>query len=88
MRPWIPNKGKRLRVGRKRARLGLLFRGLRMDIAPSALRALLNIARDTGHGDAVPSTRAEWGALAQKVGIKAIHIAERDTQVSQHRPVH
>jgi homospermidine synthase len=43
---------------------------------------LLNIAADTGveHGD--PNTRAEWAALAHKLGVKVIHIAERDTQVA------
>ena len=27
-----------------------------------------------------PKTRDEWGALAQRLGVKGIHIAERDTQ--------
>jgi homospermidine synthase len=45
-------------------------------------QALLNMAHDTGTGDAVPSDRAGWGALAKALGIKVIHIAERDTQVS------
>jgi homospermidine synthase len=44
--------------------------------------ALLNIAKDTGATVATPKTRAEWGALAEKLGIKVIHIAERDTQTS------
>jgi homospermidine synthase len=30
----------------------------------------------------VPTTRAEWGALAQTLSVKVIHIAERDTQVA------
>jgi homospermidine synthase len=44
-------------------------------------QALLNIAADTGveHGD--PNTRDEWAHLAHKLGVKTIHIAERDTQV-------
>ena len=35
-----------------------------------------------GHGRVAsePKTKAEWGALAQKLGVKGIHIAERDTQ--------
>jgi homospermidine synthase len=37
---------------------------------------------DTGATVATPKTRAEWGALAEKLGIKVIHIAERDTQTS------
>lgn len=44
--------------------------------------ALLNIARDTDVKVAKPTNREEWAALAQKLGIKVIHVAERDTQVS------
>jgi homospermidine synthase len=44
--------------------------------------ALLNIARDTGAAGAVPADRAGWAALAQRLGVKVIHIAERDTQVA------
>ena len=43
-------------------------------------QALIDIAKDTGALDKEPQTRAEWGALAQKLGVKGIHIAERDTQ--------
>ncbi|HEY8163752.1 MAG TPA: homospermidine synthase [Methylocystis sp.] len=43
-------------------------------------QALVDIAKDTGVYDKEPATRAEWGALAQKLGVKGIHIAERDTQ--------
>ncbi len=45
-------------------------------------QAMLNIAKDTGQGVDVPKTKAEWAALAQKLGVKVIHIAERDTQVA------
>lgn len=45
-------------------------------------QALLNIAEDTGVVASVPTTRAEWGALAQTLSVKVIHIAERDTQVA------
>jgi homospermidine synthase len=46
--------------------------------------ALINIANDSGvdHGD--PNTREEWARLAHKLGVKVIHIAERDTQVGSH----
>ena len=43
-------------------------------------QALIDIAKDTGALDKEPQTRAEWGALAQKLCVKGIHIAERDTQ--------
>jgi homospermidine synthase len=44
--------------------------------------ALLDIARDTGAGAARPKNREQWAKLAQTLGIKVMHIAERDTQVS------
>jgi homospermidine synthase len=48
-------------------------------------QAMLNIAADTGLEVDEPNTRAEWAALAQQIGVKTIHIAERDTQVA-NRP--
>ena len=45
-------------------------------------QALLNIARDTGAPAEAPTTREGWGKLASGLGVKVIHIAERDTQVS------
>jgi homospermidine synthase len=45
-------------------------------------QALLNIARDTGVAVATPETRNGWASLAQRLGIKVIHIAERDTQIA------
>jgi homospermidine synthase len=44
--------------------------------------ALLNVAADTGVAAATPKSRAEWAALAAQLGVKVIHIAERDTQLS------
>jgi homospermidine synthase len=43
-------------------------------------QALLNVAADCGIDAGMPSARADWAKLAQKVGVKGIHIAERDTQ--------
>lgn len=43
--------------------------------------ALLKIAKDTGHEVQEPRERDEWARLAMELGIKVIHIAERDTQV-------
>lgn len=45
-------------------------------------QALLNIARDTGVEVAVPTDRHGWAQLANTLGIRTIHIAERDSQVS------
>ncbi|MFL6549404.1 MAG: saccharopine dehydrogenase NADP-binding domain-containing protein, partial [Povalibacter sp.] len=45
-------------------------------------QAMLNIASDTGVDAGNPRTRQDWAALANKLGIKVVHIAERDTQVA------
>ncbi len=42
--------------------------------------ALLDIRRDEGRVGPAPRTREEWAALAGALGIRVIHIAERDTQ--------
>ena len=43
-------------------------------------QALLNVATDCGINPGNPSSRDDWARLAQKTGIKGIHIAECDTQ--------
>ncbi|MDX7951183.1 saccharopine dehydrogenase C-terminal domain-containing protein [Lichenihabitans sp. Uapishka_5] len=44
-------------------------------------QALIDIARDTGQPVAAdPQSREDWARLAQSLGVKGIHIAERDTQ--------
>lgn len=45
-------------------------------------QALLDIAKAVGDAGAVPRDRCGWALLARRLGIKLIHIAERDTQVS------
>jgi homospermidine synthase len=45
-------------------------------------QALMDLARNAGLQHAVPPTRTEWAHLAETLGVRAIHIAERDTQVS------
>lgn len=45
-------------------------------------QALLNIAADTGVDAGNPNTREEWAALAYKLNIKVMHVAERDTQIA------
>jgi homospermidine synthase len=42
--------------------------------------ALLTLARDTGRDVTAPQTRDGWAALMQGLGVKGVHIAERDTQ--------
>lgn len=48
-------------------------------------QGLMNIALDNGITTKRPASREGWGKLAQQLGIKAIHIAERDTQVPSLR---
>ena len=43
-------------------------------------QALLNLAGDLGLPAGLPSTREDWARLMRDVGVKGIHIAERDTQ--------
>src|ERR1700683_704601 len=43
-------------------------------------QALINLAADLGDKGPEPQTRDEWGALAHRLGVKGVHIAERDTQ--------
>lgn len=46
-------------------------------------QALVNLADDLKIPYTTPTTQAQWASLMQKVGVKGIHIAERDTQVSK-----
>jgi homospermidine synthase len=43
-------------------------------------QALVNLAADLKLDVAEPASREEWARLAQRLGVKGIHIAERDTQ--------
>jgi len=43
-------------------------------------RALLAMAADTGHAVAPPQGREDWARLARDLGIRCIHVAERDFQ--------
>jgi homospermidine synthase len=45
-------------------------------------QALLNLASDAKLEITEPKSREEWAQLARKIGVKVVHIAERDTQVS------
>ena len=45
-------------------------------------QALIDLAKDSGVENGPPIDREGWARLAQSLGVKVIHIAERDTQVS------
>lgn len=50
--------------------------------------ALLDIAAETGVDAGEPANREDWGRLMQRLGIKGVHIAERDTQrAREQRPM-
>jgi homospermidine synthase len=50
--------------------------------------ALLHLAADMKIKHAPPQNRADWAKLMKKVGVKGIHIAERDTQrIKKQKPV-
>ena len=42
--------------------------------------ALLQLAADLGRPQPAPGTREGWARLMQSLGVKGVHIAERDTQ--------
>lgn len=46
-------------------------------------QALINLATDLNLEFKKPTTREEWATLMQTLGVKGIHIAERDTQVAK-----
>lgn len=50
-------------------------------------QAMLNLAKDLGLDLPLPTTQQEWAGFARQLDIKVIHIAERDTQVTD-QPKH
>jgi homospermidine synthase len=72
-----------LRKGHEKAPTAVLTHGANPGLVSHFVKqAILNIARDTGVDTAAPANREQWAALAQQIGLKVVHIAERDTQVS------
>lgn len=72
-----------LRQGNARAPTAVITHGANPGLVSHFVKqALLNIAKDTGVKTDTPASREEWGRLAQKIGVKVVHIAERDTQIS------
>jgi homospermidine synthase len=72
-----------LRPGNARAPTAVLTHGANPGLVSHFVKqALLNIAADTQVDAGNPTTRGDWGDLAHRLSIKVIHIAERDTQVT------
>ena len=46
-------------------------------------QALIDLAQAAGLAASIPKERADWALLAEQLGVKVIHIAERDTQVAK-----
>ena len=44
-------------------------------------RALLKLAKKRGKKVKVPNSKDEWARLMKSLGVKVVHIAERDTQI-------
>ena len=73
----------KLRKGHDKSPTAVLTHGANPGLVSHLVKqALLNIAKDTGVETQVPADRAGWAKLAQTLGIKVIHVAERDTQVA------
>jgi homospermidine synthase len=73
----------KLRKGHENSPTAVLTHGANPGLVSHLVKqALLNIAKDTGVKTGVPPDRAGWAKLAQTLGIKVIHVAERDTQVA------
>jgi homospermidine synthase len=72
-----------LRPGNARSPTAVLTHGANPGLVSHLVKqALLNIATDTAAEAGNPKSRGDWGELARRLGVKVIHIAERDTQVS------
>ena len=72
-----------LREARTRAPTALITHGANPGLVSHFVKqAMLNVAADAGVDAGDPAGREDWARLAQKLGIKVIHIAERDTQMS------
>jgi homospermidine synthase len=64
----------------------LLAHGANPGLASAFVKqALLDIATDTGMKMTRPATSDEWAGLACNLGIRTIHVAERDTQTTERR---
>lgn len=71
---------------RPRGPTAVVTQGANPGLASSFVKqALLNIAADLMLPVEKPQRATEWAALAQRLGIRTIHVSERDTQNSPRR---
>jgi homospermidine synthase len=72
-----------LRKDARKAPTAVLTHGANPGLVSHLVKqALLNIAADTGVDAGTPDSRESWARLSQTLGIRVMHIAERDTQVT------
>jgi homospermidine synthase len=72
----------RLKAELGRGRTAVIGQGANPGLVSQLVKvALLTLARDLGRAVDEPAGRDAWAALAQGLGVRAIHIAERDSQI-------
>ena len=77
-----------LRSPRRDAPTAVLTHGANPGLVSHLVKqALLDLAQDLSIAHGRPAHRESWAKLAQRLGVRAIHIAERDSQVSASRRV-
>ncbi|MGH8229737.1 MAG: homospermidine synthase [Steroidobacteraceae bacterium] len=73
-----------LRAGQRNAPTAVLTHGANPGLVSHFTKqALLDIASDLGVAAESPSSREDWARLARRLGVKVIHVAERDTQAAR-----
>ncbi|MDR6536552.1 saccharopine dehydrogenase NADP-binding domain-containing protein [Variovorax soli] len=74
------------RLDKRNGPTAIITQGANPGLASSLVKqALLNMAADLQLETDVPGSYEGWAELARKLGIKVIHIAERDTQAARRR---
>jgi homospermidine synthase len=72
-----------LRAANPRAPTAIVTHGANPGLVSHFVKqALLDLAAATGVEAAEPASREEWAQLSRRLGVKVVHVAERDTQVS------
>jgi homospermidine synthase len=72
-----------LRANNARAPTAVITHGANPGLVSHFVKqALLNIAADNGVNAGSPKSKDDWAQLSRTLGIKVIHIAERDTQLA------